>query len=53
MKPMNLLERNNQHSDTKMSDMGQRRPNSSFMQDQASGEDQFLCPIIFPTSIPS
>ena len=23
------------------------------MQDQASGEDQFLCPIIFPTSIPS
>ena len=33
--------------------MCQRRLKSSFMQDQASGEDQFLCPIIFPTNIPS
>src|SRR4030042_4645503 len=32
---------------------GQRRLNSSFMQDQASAEHQSLCPIIFPTSIPS
>lgn len=31
----------------------QRRLNSSFIQDQAPGEDQSLSPIIFPTSIPS
>jgi len=31
----------------------QRRLNSSFIQDQAPGEDQSLCPTIFPTSIPS
>ena len=50
---MNLLERNNQHINTKISGICQRRPNSSFMQDQPSAEDQSLCPIIFPTSIPS
>jgi hypothetical protein len=50
---MNLWERNNQRIDTKISGICQGRPNSSFMQDQASGEDQFLCPIILPTSIPS
>ena len=50
---MNLWERNNQHIDTKISGICQWRPNSSFMQDQAPGEDQSLCPIIFPTSIPS
>ena len=50
---MNLLQRSNQRIDTKISGIGQRRLNSSFMQDEASGEDQFLCPIIFHTNIPS
>ena len=50
---INLLERNNQHIDRKSSSICQPRVNSSFMQDQASGEDQFLWPTIFPTSMPS
>jgi len=50
---MNLLERNNQHIDTKISGICQRRLNSSFIQDQASSEAQSLSPMIFPTSIPS
>jgi hypothetical protein len=50
---INLSERSNPHIDTKISGTCQRRLNSSFMQDQAPAEDQSLCPIIFPTSIPS
>ncbi len=42
-----------QRRDTKISGICQWRLNSSFMQDQASGEDQSLSPIIFPTNIPS
>ena len=49
---MNLSERNNQYIDEKISGICQRRLNSSFMQDQAPGEDHSLCPIIFPISIP-
>jgi len=45
--------KNNQHIDTNISGIGHRRLNSSFTQDQASAEDQFLWPIIFPTNIPS
>ena len=50
--PINLWERNNQHIDAKISSICQWRPNSSFMPDQPPGEDQFLSPIIFPTSAP-
>ena len=50
---MNLLERNNQHIDTTIYDICQRRLNCSFIQDHASSEAQSLGPIILPTSIPS